>query len=145
MRNPHAAPAHLRGFTLIEVLIVVAIVGILAATALPLYTDYMRRGRITDATAAVADMRARMERYFLDNRTYLNGGACGADVPSAGAFTIGCAATANTYTVTATGSGYNMAGFTYKVTESGAKTSTVPAAWGSGGSCWITRKGDSCP
>ena len=62
-----------RGFTLIEVMIVVAIVAVLAAIALPNYADYVKRGKIIEATSALSDLRTRYEQYYLDNRTYAGG------------------------------------------------------------------------
>src|SRR6516162_2622938 len=67
------APSHSDGFTMLEVMIVVAIVGILAAIALPNYSDYVKRGKIIEATSALSDLRTRYEQFYLDNRTYAGG------------------------------------------------------------------------
>jgi type IV pilus assembly protein PilE len=58
------------GFTLIEVIIVVVIVGILMAVALPGYQDSLRKGRRADAKAALMDAANRQERFMLDRSTY---------------------------------------------------------------------------
>ena len=58
------------GFTLIEAMITVAVIAILAAVALPNYFDYVTRSRIVEAKTNLADMRTRLEQYFLDNRAY---------------------------------------------------------------------------
>ena len=63
-----------RAFTLIEVMIVVAIVAILAAVALPSYRDYMLRGQLTDVTNEMSTLRANMERHFQDTRQYTTAG-----------------------------------------------------------------------
>src|SRR5262252_747950 len=62
------------GFTLIEVMITVAVIAILAAVALPSYLDYVTRGNLVEARSNLSDMRTRLEQYFLDNRAYP--GAC---------------------------------------------------------------------
>src|ERR1700676_5455995 len=68
-----AAPQRPRGFTLIEVMIVVAIVAVLAAIALPNYADYVRPGKIIEATQRLSEARTKLEQWFLDNRTYVGG------------------------------------------------------------------------
>ena len=59
-----------RGFTLIELMIVVAIVAILAAIALPSYERYVRKARRTDAKQALLDYAARQEKFFSTNNNY---------------------------------------------------------------------------
>jgi type IV pilus assembly protein PilE len=126
-----------RGFTLIELMIAVAVVAILASVALPSYTDYVRRGNIPEATSALGQGRIAMEQWFQDNRTY-EGAAC----PGAGRnFTFACNTTATTFLITATGTG-SMAGFSYTINHTNARTSATP--WGNGATCWVGRKGDSC-
>ena len=70
------------GFTLIEVMITVAIVAILAAVAVPSYSAYVTRGHLADAASGLAATRAQMERHYQDNRSYA----------TVGAFTTPCAA-----------------------------------------------------
>ncbi|MFZ6754301.1 type IV pilin protein [Undibacterium sp. Dicai25W] len=146
-----------RGFTLIEVMIVVAIIGILSAIALPAYNDYVLRGQITEATTTLASIRASMEQFYQDNRTYDDTGTtlvspCNtkslAAIPMK-YFTLTCTGvTQNTYTITATGNskGQPDSKFTYSITSANVQSSTVGVRWGSatGATCWITKKGSTC-
>ena len=143
------------GFTLIEMMITVAIVGILAAIALPMYFETITRGKIIDATTRLGDFRSKMEKYFADNRSYLDPvtGLCGIPNPPVGAndfFAITCgppgpAPTATTYTLWASGiAAKGMGGFRYVVDQTNLKSSVGPAGWVASANCWATRKDGSC-
>lgn len=137
-----------RGFTLIEVMIVVAIIGILSAIAIPSYRDYVVRSRLVDVTNALSDTRVRMEQFYADNRSYVvGGGGCGPAMPSLETFDVSCEATADGqgYTLTGTGKG-PMANFVYTLNQVnqratvswGANWGTVPAE---GATRWLLKKG----
>jgi type IV pilus assembly protein PilE len=138
-----------RGFTLVEVMIVVVIVAILSAIGIPSYQDYVRRGKITEAISAMSDMRVKMEQFFQDNRTYVGACASGTVAPTPTAttnFTFACSGqSTSAYTVTATGIS-SMAGFVYTINESNTRATTgLPSGWtGSGSSCWVIKKDGSC-
>ena len=146
-------PRTIGGFTLIEVMVVVAIVALLAAIALPVYTDYVRRGRIPDATSSLSSQQVKMEQWFQDNQTYYTTStntACGVAAPATTTyFTFTCvASSASRYVVTATGvAGGTMAGFVYTIDESGNRTSAITGVGGwtaTSSACWITNKGGIC-
>jgi len=147
-----------RGFTLIEVMVTVAIIAILAAIAIPNYRDYVTRGKLTEAFGGLADARVKMEQYFQDNRTYATAG-CTTGAPGANQvqvqtlknFTLDCGTpTATTYTITATGIN-DMVGFSYTIDQSNNKTSGFTGSGSSAGwtvaspnDCWVLRKGGVC-
>ena len=158
-------PAGFRGFTLIELMIAVVVVGILAAAAYPLYTDFVRRSRITDATSQLNDFRIRQEQAFQDLRRFDDGGGVNCAIqaqmpvpdPLRDNFFFTCAFAAGVlggYTLTATGNGaFGMGGFSYNLVvnpATGALTRAtvgVPAGWmplPAPNTCWQTRKGGKC-
>ena len=147
-RSRHRRPDG--GFTLIEVMVTVAIVAILAAIAYPSYRDYVLRGRLVDATTGLATMRANMERYFQDNRTYQSTGTfvspcLATPTPTSGNFQLSCTSgqpTGTTYTLQAVGSG-PVAGFTFYVDQTNSRSTTVTGVpgWSTCTSDWVTRAG----
>jgi type IV pilus assembly protein PilE len=149
MQRPARSTA---GFTLIEMLITVAIISILAAIAIPQYRDYVQRGKVTEATSTLSALRLAAEKWFADNRSYVPGTPDWRTVTGTKYFTYSCnnpAITATTFTCTATGvTSEGMGGFTYTVNESNARTSTFasPSTWTtpSPNTCWVRRKGDTC-
>lgn len=92
-----------QGFTLIEMMITVAIVGILAAIAYPTYTAQVQKSRRADAQVALMEIAQREESYFLRNRSYGDITDLGYSATSAdGNYTLSITADATSYTVTAT-------------------------------------------
>ncbi|WP_295532371.1 type IV pilin protein [uncultured Pseudacidovorax sp.] len=155
MPRPTPSTQRFSGFTLIEVMIVVAIVAILTAVALPSYRDYVLRGQIVEGTNALAAMQANTERYFQDNRTYAAVGSTATPPCSAGAdttrtfgkFLVSCSGTptATTYTLQAVAS--SLGNLTYTVKQDGSRsTSSLPSGWGANcGTAWIVKRGQTCP
>jgi len=146
-RTPQTA----RGFTLIELMITIAVVAILSAIALPSYTSYVARGKITDGLASLADYRIRMEQYFQDNRNYgAANSACPVALPTSPYFTFSCTTGSTTptgsYTATATSIsgtlGAATGDYTYTLNETNTKSTTKFKGSSVTKSCWIIRGGE---
>ena len=147
------------GFTLIEIMVTVAIIAIISSVAIPSYADYVRRGALPDAFTNLSDYRVKMEQYYQDNRTY--GTAACADVAGGPSWANFQPANSKYFTYACTlltvngkaGDGYSLVatakateaakGHTYSINHSGTqgtaafKGNTVALA------CWATR-GPAC-
>ncbi|MBC7514764.1 MAG: prepilin-type N-terminal cleavage/methylation domain-containing protein [Herminiimonas sp.] len=143
------------GFTLIEVMITCAIIAILSAIAYPSFADFVLRGKLVEPTNALSGIRASMEQYYQDNRTYANVSTtiispCDTTLlllPLKN-FNVTCKLTTGpeAYTITATGSQPATTGFIYSITNANVQSSTVGAVWGATTcpTAWITKNGDAC-
>ncbi|GAO20966.1 type IV fimbrial biogenesis transmembrane protein [Alicycliphilus sp. B1] len=142
------SPSRTDGFTLIEVMVVVAIVAILASVALPSYQAYIRRGQLQEGFSQMSGFQLRMEQHYQDNRSYKDTAAdtCPATL-TAGLtskyFTFACAKGSTgdwqSYTLTATGKGSTL-GYDYGIDQANARKTTKFAGTAQTTlNCWAER------
>ncbi|HZV61848.1 MAG TPA: type IV pilin protein [Methylophilaceae bacterium] len=130
------------GFTLIELMVTVAIIAILAAIAMPSYNSYVTRSKIAEATSELSKWRNAVERYYQDNRNYTGVCASTSSGIDAKYFSYSCESTAQTYTLTATGvTAQGMSGYAYTLNHNNEKRTTQFANEASTATCWLTKKG----
>lgn len=141
-----------RGFTFVELMIVVVIVGLIAAFAYPSYNDYVERTRRSDAQGALMEFAAAMERYYASNNSYLGAATGGGNTGAPGIFpdeaplegdnkfydlTI-AAATGTAFTLRATPKGIQANDGILELDSTGAKRwdSNNDGAFGAGENDW---------
>ena len=131
-----------RGFSLVELMVVVAIAGVLTAIALPKYNEYVIRTKLTAAFAGLGGVQLSAEEYWQGGRTYAGYNRQPANSSNFSYAVSGTSASG--YTVTATGLG-SLAGFTYTINQNGERGTTgVPSGWTLTASCWVDRRNGSC-
>ena len=135
---PPAMRRGVRGFTLIEVLVVFVIIGILGALALPSYLTALRKGNRSDVKAIMMESAQFMERYYTTNKTYAGASPLSAVSPKGSS---GAAVKYNvSWSVTPTGSLYTMQAIpangqvgdscgTLTLSNTGAQTAATGGCW----------------
>lgn len=140
---------HSAGFTLMEIMIVVVIIGILTSIALPSYTGYVTRARLAEAHGALAATQPRLEQHWSNTRSYANFTNLPPDTTN---FTYSFAAapnapSASAYTLVATGRAA-ADGFIFTINQAGTRVTTqvptTPTGWTTSTNCWVDRKGGLC-
>lgn len=122
-----------RGFTLIELMIVLVIVGVLASIAYPAYTSHLKKGRRAQAQAFLLDIAQRQQQFFTDRRSYaLDSGGVAAyttlsasvpsDLPNYYTVTTAARSVTPSFIVTATPIGKQASDGTLTIDDTGSKT-----------------------
>lgn len=133
------------GYTLMEIMVTVGIIGIITAVAVPAYSGYVKRGRLTEAFTGLGAGQTAAEQFWANNRSYENFKDSKSFPQNGKNFDFSLTdATASTYTLKATGKGM-VEGFTYTIDQNGArKTTAAPAGFTTSNDCWVDREGGKC-
>jgi type IV pilus assembly protein PilE len=153
------------GFTLIELMITIVIIAVIAAIAVPNYTDYVTRSKFTEAQGQLSDLRIKMEQYYQDNRRYsttVGGGTCGIGAaPAPGGtkyFTYACTSTNRNaagdqeFTLTASGKAdQGLDGIAFTINHANTRATTVDSSkqmgqkgYATNTGCWVVKKPSQC-
>jgi len=124
------------GFTLVELLVVIVIVGILSAIALPSYQTYMTEAKMAEPGPILSEIKVKAEQFFGDRRTYTdfcNTNAYNSAIANLEYFGAACVSDADGFTITFTGALGGVTGMEYSINELDERASVVN---GNTMACW---------
>ena len=135
------------GFSLVELMVALAIAAVIAAFALPAYRDHTLRSYLPEMGSRLQLSALRLEQYYQDHRSYLNGTQCGVSLSPSEHFAYHCASSSDgqSFLITATGLAA-MAEFSYTINHQGqTRTVLLPERWGTTPrDCWVMKPGVVC-
>jgi type IV pilus assembly protein PilE len=128
-------------------MIALAIAAIIAAFAVPPYRDHTLRSYLPEMSSGLQLSALRLEQYYQDHRSYVNGAECGITLPRSERFLFSCNASADgqSFVLTAAGRGA-MAAFAYTIDQlDQTQTTSLPEGWGTAPQdCWVMKRGATC-
>lgn len=134
------------GFTLVELMIAIAVIAILASVAIPAYNSYTLRTRLAEGMTTLSDLRLQMEQYFQDNRSFAIAGTtrCAIPSPAGNDFSFSCKAPTPTtfvWTATSKGGALGASSFIYTIDQNGNRKTLAFDGTTSSSTCWEIRPG----
>jgi type IV pilus assembly protein PilE len=138
LNNRQIMRKYVHGFTLVELMIAVAVIGILAAIAIPNYQQYVLRANRADAKAILMESAQYMERYYTTNNTYVGATVFSAVSPKGALgnskkydITFSAGPTANSFTLQAATNGGqdNDSCGDLTLSNTGAQTAAIAGCW----------------